>query len=123
MDETSFYKMDSADGKLTMSSGFWKETMVSGMFRANYNYAGRYYLTLTGRADGASVFGRNHKYGFFPSAAVAWNIGEEAFVKDNTEAIDMLKLRVSYGANGNNAISRYQTLDRLYATNGVKYNW
>lgn len=123
VDETSFYKMDSADGKLTMSSGFWKETMVSGMFRANYNYAGRYYLTLTGRADGASVFGRNHKYGFFPSAAVAWNIGEEAFVKDNTEAIDMLKLRVSYGANGNNAISRYQTLDRLYATNGVKYIW
>ena len=123
VDETSFYKMDSADGKLTMSSGYWKETMVSWMFRANYNYAGRYYVTLTGRADGASVFGRNHKYGFFPSAAVAWNIGEEAFVKDNTDAIDLLKLRISYGANGNNAISRYQTLDRLYATNGVKYIW
>ncbi|MBR1705784.1 MAG: TonB-dependent receptor [Bacteroidales bacterium] len=122
-DDSSFYKMDGAEGKMTMSSGYWKETMVSYMLRANYGFAGRYYLTLTGRADGASVFGRNNKYGFFPSAALAWNLGEESFIKDNTTAVDLLKVRLSYGANGNNAISRYQTLDRLYATNGVKYIW
>lgn len=122
-DDSSFYKMDGADGRLTMSSGYWKETMLSYMFRANYSYAGKYYLTLTGRADGASVFGKNNKFGFFPSAALAWNLSEEPFIKDNTDRLDLLKLRLSYGANGNNAISRYQTLDRLYATNGVKYIW
>ena len=113
----------SAENNITMSSGYWKENMISYMARINYAFAEKYMITLTGRADGASVFGRNNKYGFFPSAAVAWQIGDEDFVRDNVEWIDMLKLRVSYGANGNNAISRYQTLDRLYATNGVKYVW
>lgn len=122
-DDSSFYKMDGAEKNITISSGYWKETMISYMFRANYNWHSRYFVTLTGRADGASVFGSNNKYGFFPSAALAWNIAQENFIQDNTEVIDMLKLRLSYGANGNNAISRYQTLDRLYATNGVKYIW
>ena len=120
-DDSSFYKMDGAENKVTIGSGFWKENMMSYMLRLNYGYAGKYLVTLTGRADGASVFGANNKYGFFPSAAVAWNISEENFIKDNTDKVDMLKVRLSYGANGNNAISRYQTLDRLYATNGVKY--
>ena len=122
-DDSSFYKMDGAEGKITISSSYWKETMVSFMFRANYGFNNRYYVTLTGRADGASVFGRNNKYGFFPSAAFAWHVGDEDFIKDNLHWVDMLKVRVSYGANGNNAISRYTTLDRLYATNGVKYIW
>lgn len=122
-DDSSFYMMSGAENNITMSSGYWKENMISYMARINYAFAEKYMITLTGRADGASVFGRNNKYGFFPSAAVAWQIGDEDFVRDNVEWIDMLKLRVSYGANGNNAISRYQTLDRLYATNGVKYVW
>lgn len=120
-DDSSFYKMDGAENKIVIGSGYWKETMMSAMLRLNYGYAGKYLVTLTGRADGASVFGANNKFGFFPSAAFAWNISEESFVKDNTDKIDMLKMRLSYGANGNNAISRYTTLDRLYSTNGVKY--
>ena len=120
-DDSSFYKMDGAESNIKIGSGYSKENMISYMLRVNYGWAGRYLLTLTGRADGASVFGVNNKYGFFPSAALAWNISEENFVKDNTDKVDLLKLRLSYGANGNNAISRYQTLDRLYATNGVKY--
>lgn len=120
-DDSSFYKMDGAENSIKISSGFWKETMMSYMLRLNYGYAGKYLVTLTGRADGASVFGANNKFGFFPSAAFAWNLSEEDFIKNATDKIDMLKVRLSYGANGNNAISRYQTLDRLYATNGVKY--
>lgn len=120
-DDSSFYKMDGAEKNIKIGSGFWKENMMSYMLRLNYGYAGRYLVTLTGRADGASVFGVNNKYGFFPSAAFAWNISEENFIKDNTDQVDMLKVRLSYGANGNNAISRYTTLDRLYSTNGVKY--
>ena len=122
-DDSSFYMMSGAESNIEMSSNYWKENMISYMARINYSFAEKYMITLTGRADGASVFGRNNKYGFFPSAALAWQIGDEDFIRDNVEWIDMLKLRLSYGANGNNAISRYQTLDRLYATNGVKYVW
>ena len=120
-DDSSFYKMDGAEKSITIGSSYWKENMMSYMLRLNYGYAGRYLITLTGRADGASVFGANNKFGFFPSAAVAWNMSEEGFIKENTNKVDMLKIRLSYGANGNNAISRYTTLDRLYSTNGVKY--
>ena len=120
-DDSSFYKMDGAEKSITIGSSYWKENMMSYMLRLNYGYAGRYLITLTGRADGASVFGANNKFGFFPSAAVAWNMSEEGFIKENTNKVDMLKIRLSYGANGNNAISRYTTLDRLYSTNGIKY--
>lgn len=122
-DDSSFYKMDGAEKNIKISSGYWKENMVSYMARFNYSYADKYMVTLTARGDGASVFGANNKYGFFPVAAVAWHIGDESFIRDNATWIDMLKIRASYGANGNNAISRYQTLDRLYATNGIKYIW
>ena len=122
-DDSSFYRLDGAENNITIGSSYWKETMLSYMFRANYGYAGKYFVTLTGRYDGASVFGANNKYGFFPSAALAWSLGEEPFIKDNLDAVSMLKIRLSYGANGNNAISRYTTLDRLYSTNGVKYIW
>ena len=122
-DDSSFYNMSGAESSITIGSGYWKQNMVSGMFRANYNYNSKYMLTLTGRADAFSAFAENNKWAFFPSAALAWNISEESFLKDNVSWIDMLKIRLSYGANGNNAISRYQSLDRLYATNGVKYIW
>lgn len=122
-DDSSFYKMDGAENNIKIGSGFWKETMVSGMFRVNYSYASKYLLTLTGRADACSVFAENHQWAFFPSAAFAWHLGEEHFIKDNASWIDMLKIRLSYGANGQNAISRYRSLDRLYSTNGVKYIW
>ena len=122
-DDSSFYRMDGAENKIAISSSFWKENFVSGMFRVNYGFNSKYLLTLTGRADSFSAFAENHKWAFFPSAAVAWHLGEESFIKDNASWIDMLKIRLSYGANGNNAISRYQSLDRLYSTNGVKYIW
>ncbi|SBW01688.1 TonB-dependent receptor plug [uncultured Dysgonomonas sp.] len=120
-DDTSYYIMDLAERKKEVSSSMTETAMLSYMFRLNYGYKGRYMATLTGRTDGASVFGNNNKYAFFPSAALAWHIGEEGFVKSNASWIDMLKLRLSYGANGNQAISPYQTLDRLYSK--VKYIW
>jgi TonB-linked SusC/RagA family outer membrane protein len=83
----------------------------SSMGRLNYGYDNRYILTVTARRDGYSGFGRNHKYGVFPSVALAWNVSDEAFWP--TTAISSLKLRASYGENGNQAISPYQTLARL----------
>lgn len=82
---------------------------ISQMGRINYSYDSRYMLTFTVRRDGASVFGANNKYGTFPSAAVAWNIHNESFMT-NQETISNLKLRLSYGVSGNEAIGIYQTL-------------
>ncbi|MFC6101373.1 SusC/RagA family TonB-linked outer membrane protein [Olivibacter domesticus] len=120
-DNTSYYMMNTAERNITMSSGLSETAMLSYMFRLNYAYKGKYMATLTGRSDGASVFGVNNKYAFFPSAALAWQVGEEHFIKDNFNWVSMLKLRASYGANGNQAITAYRTLDRLYSN--VKYIW
>ncbi len=121
-DDVSYYMIGTAERNQTISSGLSETAMLSYMFRLNYGYKGKYLATITGRSDGASVFGVNNKYAFFPSAAVAWNIAEENFIKDSDiNWLEMLKLRLSYGANGNQAITAYRTLDRLYSS--VKYIW
>ncbi len=120
-DDTSYFMMGTAERNQKISSSLSETAMLSYMLRLNYAYAGKYMATLTGRSDGASVFGENNKYAFFPSAALAWHLGEESFIKDNAYWLDMLKLRASYGANGNQAITAYRTLDRLYSK--VKYIW
>ncbi len=89
-----------------------KETFISQMARLNYNYDSRYLLTLTARRDGYSGFGEDKKFGFFPSIALGWNIINERFFADN-KTFTNLKLRASYGDNGNTAVSAYQTLARL----------
>lgn len=120
-DDTSYYMMGAAERNQTISSGLTETARMSYMFRLNYAYKSKYMATLTGRTDGCSFFGENNKYAFFPSAALAWHIAEEGFVKNNIGWVDMFKLRVSYGANGNEAIPAYRTLDRLYSN--VKYIW
>src|SRR5699024_596794 len=82
------------------------------MLRVNYNYANKYLLTATVRRDGYSGFGLSDKYGLFPSVALGWNLAKEPFLEDNN-AISQLKLRVSYGTTGNQAVSPYQTLSTL----------
>jgi len=85
-------------------------TLASQMGRINYSYDSRYLLTITARRDGYSAFGANtSKYGLFPSVAVGWNIANESFMK-NIAAINQLKLRVSYGETGNQAIGVNQTV-------------
>lgn len=82
----------------------------SQMGRLNYSYNSRYLFTVTARRDGSSVFGANTtKYGWFPSAALGWNISQEDFLKDS-KVISNLKLRGSYGKSGNEAISVYRTI-------------
>lgn len=91
---------------------------ISSMARLNYHYKDRYLLTLTTRRDGSSVFGADHKFGYFPSAAVAWLISDETFAR-KWNFLDMAKLRLSYGAVGNQAIAPYQSLDRSGTTDYV----
>ena len=77
--------------------------------RVNYGLKDRYLLTLTGRIDGSSKFGSANRYAFFPSAALAWRVTEEDFLK-NVRAISNLKVRASYGVTGNSEITAYQAL-------------
>lgn len=120
-DDTEYFMMSTAARNILNSSSMEDKSMLSYMGRLNYSFKGKYLLTLTARSDGASVFAINNKYSFFPGGALAWNIGEEDFLKNNVKWVDFLKLRVSYGANGNQAIRPYQSLDRLYSN--VKYIW
>jgi TonB-linked SusC/RagA family outer membrane protein len=80
--------------------------------RINYGLMDKYLLTVTGRVDGSSRFGANNKYSLFPSAALAWRVSEEDFLKGNT-VISNLKLRTSYGLTGNSEIPSYSSLSLL----------
>jgi len=92
-----------------ISSFAYAVDMVSYMARVNYQFKNRYLFTLTARKDGSSVFSVNNKYATFPSGSIAWIVTDEGFMKD-LEFLDMLKLRASYGAVGNQAIEPYQSL-------------
>ena len=97
----------------TVTSGFNSYQLVSWLARANYSYKEKYLLTLAGRVDGSSRFaGSNNEYAFFPSAAIAWRLIEEPWIK-NLNTFDNLKLRVSYGSSGSQAIGSYRTLALL----------
>ena len=103
-DELSYYNLGAG---ATQSNGSFydRKTNLSQMGRVNYSYDSRYLLTVTARRDGASVFGANTtKYGVFPSVAFGWNLHNEAFMRGQ-EWMNSLKLRLSYGKTGNEAIS------------------
>ena len=97
-----------ADNKVGISSGLTERQLESYMIRLNYGFNDRYLLTVSGRWDGASQLADGHKWDFFPSAALAWRIGEEDFVK-NVDWISNLKLRLGVGVTGNSAVSPYAT--------------
>ncbi|MEO5996672.1 MAG: TonB-dependent receptor [Chitinophagaceae bacterium] len=111
------YQMNSAT-LLTSTSANSKGNLVSQMGRLNYSYDSRYLLTLTARRDGYSAFGEGNKYGTFPSVAAAWNISDEGFMKD-VKLFNNLKIRSSFGLNGNQAVDPYTALARL--TSGAYY--
>ena len=101
------------------SSDVYEWSLISYLGRINYNYNNKYYLTASLRTDGSSRFGSENKYGIFPSAALAWRVSDEAFLKD-VKLLNDLKLRLSYGETGNNNIGNYEQ----YATiNYEKYVW
>ena len=105
----------------TSSNSYSKWALVSGVARVMYNYADRYMLTGTFRADGSSKFDQN-KWGYFPSIAAAWSLGNEPFMQDQNLFQD-LKIRASYGLIGSEAIDPYGTLglmaQAMYAFGGT----
>ncbi|MDR1672128.1 MAG: SusC/RagA family TonB-linked outer membrane protein, partial [Bacteroidales bacterium] len=90
--------------------------LMSYMVRLNYGLMNKYLLTVTGRWDGASVLAEGHKWDFFPSAALAWKMEQEEFIK-NVDVISQLKLRLGYGVTGNSAVAAYSTGGSIYKNN------
>ena len=95
-------------------SGF---SLVSFFGKVNYTYADRYLASVTVRRDGSSRFGKNNKYGTFPSVSLGWRISEEAWMKNTKSWLDNLKLRASWGQTGNQEISNTARYT-LYTTTG-----
>ena len=100
------------------SSNYDAWQMRSYFARVNYAYNDKYLLTITGRQDGSSRFGSHVKTGFFPSAAVAWRLSQEDFLKDN-KTISDVKLRLSYGLTGNSEIGEYRSPANINTANYV----
>ena len=80
------------------------DNMLSFFARANYDYKSRYYVSLTFRADGSSRFAKGNQWGFFPSAAIAWNMAEESWMESAQDWLSQMKIRFSYGTAGNNQV-------------------
>ncbi|MBK7475701.1 MAG: TonB-dependent receptor [Haliscomenobacter sp.] len=98
------------------SSSITEFTFLSYFGRATYDFERKYLLTVSGRVDGSSRFGKNNRYGFFPAVSAGWVLTEEAFLKDNA-VLSFLKLRASYGITGNAAIGNFDHLG-LYGAEG-----
>lgn len=94
------YTQISAAATRTATQAWTKSTLVSFFSRADYSYAGKYFLEASIRTDASSRFGENNKWGYFPSIGVAWRAKEENFLKSNDQISD-LKVRASYGLTGN----------------------
>ncbi|MCD9017896.1 SusC/RagA family TonB-linked outer membrane protein [Parachryseolinea silvisoli] len=98
------------------SAGAVTSGVRSYFAKANYNYADKYLVSLTGRVDASTSFGPNNRNGFFPAASAAWRISQEDFFHDNVPVISELKLRGSYGLLGNDNISAFQYAELYRAT-------
>lgn len=86
----------------------YENYLISFFGRLNYNFMDRYLLTATLRRDGSSRFSENNRWGLFPSAALAWTISNEPFMKATENVLSKLKLRLGYGVTGQQEIGDYQ---------------
>lgn len=122
-DLLGYYQQSNAT-TLSANSDYSQSNYISQMFRANYTFDSRYLFTFTVRRDGYSGFGDDTKFGVFPSVAIGWNLTNEKFFQNlkSLNFINQLKFRMSYGENGNQAISPYSTLAPLYSQDNLDNN-
>ncbi len=102
-DELFWYLNAGEDKFDRVSNNFFRSTLLSYLGRINYSYDSKYLATISMRRDGSSKFGRNNRWGNFPSLALGWNVDREAFFKKQS-IINSMKLRASYGVIGNEKI-------------------
>lgn len=107
-----WYNVNESQLNLTSQANASQWAILSFMGRLNYSYNNKYLVTFTGRGDGSSKLAKGHKWGFFPSAAVAWRMNEELFMK-SFSSLSNLKWRLGWGISGNTAIGAYSTSGKL----------
>lgn len=126
--EVALANMDLGTARPISTSQGTPNNLASFFGRVNYTFDDRYILTASLRADGSSKFASGKQWGYFPSAAVAWRISEEKFMRSAQDWLTNLKVRLSYGASGNNRIDndlyRYvysvSSPSKMYGINGVE---
>lgn len=121
-DKLAFWSLAKGSGTKNVSSSWTESELVSWAARVNYTYDDRYLLTATIRTDGSSRFGKDYRWGWFPSVAAGWRISQENFMESTRDWLDNLKLRVSYGITGNNNVGDYVTASSANGPNHVIVN-
>lgn len=106
------YGLTNATTQVINSITYTLHTDVGYLARANYSFKNKYHFNASVRRDGSSVFGSENKWGTFPAAGVAWTASDEPFFK-SLEAISYLKVKLSWGMNGNQSLAPYGTLSRM----------
>lgn len=115
-DLTKYNNLASGSVISTPKSSASENSLISYLARVNYNYLHRYFVTASIRHDGSSRFGKDNKWGTFPSLGLSWQANEEEFLKPLTKTFSSLKVRASYGKTGNQEIGNYQSLSTLSST-------
>lgn len=108
-----FYGLNNAETQKFESISYTLHTDVGYLARANYSYNNKYHFNASFRRDGSSVFGMDQKWGNFPAVGAAWTMSDEDFMKGASSWLDYLKIKASWGINGNQSISPYGTLSRV----------
>ena len=111
-------EIDAATTNRSNEGNSWRSVLTSILGRVFYSYQNKYLFTATIRRDGSSKFGKNNRYGYFPSFSLGWNVAEERFM-ENVHWLDQLKLRGGYGVLGNQEIDNYQYSSTI--TTGINY--
>ena len=111
-------EIDAATTNRSNEGNSWRSVLTSILGRVFYSYHNKYLFTATIRRDGSSKFGKNNRYGYFPSFSLGWNVAEEKFM-ENVHWLDQLKLRGGYGVLGNQEIDNYQYSSTI--TTGINY--
>lgn len=107
-----------AEGRTELSGSAWGISTLSSFFgRVNYDYRNKYMATVIMRADGSSNFARGHRWGYFPSVSAGWNVTEEDFMEDARDVLNYLKIRASWGENGNNKLDAFRYLGTMTLAN------
>jgi TonB-linked SusC/RagA family outer membrane protein len=106
---SGYHNLGAGQNPQPPANGETEWSLMSYLGRINYSLSNKYLITVSGRVDGSSKFAKGNKYGFFPSAALAWRVSEEDFLQGNN-VISNLKLRGSYGVTGNQSIAPYGSL-------------
>lgn len=111
-------EIDAATTNRSNQGNSYRSVLTSILGRVFYSYQNKYLFTATIRRDGSSKFGKNNRYGYFPSFSLGWNVAEEKFMK-NIDWLDQLKVRGGYGVLGNQEIDNYQYSSTI--TTGINY--